>query len=83
MSKSTTGTWDNRLMCNVVSLAYDFTKHTGQIHLLAGDFCDMSGCVAVFEGIDPKVTAIDTFSGERVDTKYRKEGGGWIAFKSA
>ncbi len=60
-------------------MAYDFRSHTGQLYLLDGDCCDMTGCVALFEGTDPKVTAINTYSGDKADTVYRKEGTGWNA----
>jgi len=79
MSKPTSAVWDKRLKCNVVSLAYDFHSHTGQLYLLDGDCCDMTGCVALFEEIDPKVTAINTYSGDHADTVYRKEGKEWNA----
>jgi hypothetical protein len=39
----------------------------------------MDGCVALFEGVDPQVTAIDTFAGNQADTMYRKEGSQWNA----
>jgi hypothetical protein len=70
---------DQRLKCHVISLAYDFRRHEGQLYLLDGDCCDMTGCVNLFEGIDPKVTAISTFSGDNADTVYRKEGKEWNA----
>lgn len=79
MSKPTKATWDKRLKCSVVSLTYDFGSHTGQLYLLAGDCCDMTSCVALFEGIDPKVTAIDTYSGDEADTMYRKDRTEWHA----
>lgn len=80
MSKPTRGVCDDRLKCNVISLAYDFRTHTGQLYLLDGDCCDMTGCVALFEKIDRKVKAINTYSGDQEDTMYRKEGKEWNAF---
>ena len=77
MNKPTRGVLDKRLMCHVISLAYDFRSHAGQVYFPDGECCDMSGCVALFEGIDPKVTIVRTFSGDREDTVYRKEGKGW------
>ncbi len=79
MSRMTGVTWNERLKCGVVSLAYDFGSHTGQLHLPDGDCCDMTGCVALFQGIDPKVTAIHTHSGGQADTVYRKGGTEWNA----
>ena len=80
MSRPTRTPWDERLKCDVVSLVYDFRSHTGQLNLPDGDCCDMSGCLALFEAIDPKVTAINTHSGDKADTVYRKEGTEWKAF---
>ena len=73
--------WDERLMCRVISLTYDFPGRTGRLHLFEGDCCDMSGCVSLFEGIDPQVAAIHTYSGDRADTLYRKKGTKWYAFE--
>jgi hypothetical protein len=79
MSVSRRGVLDERLMCHVTSLAYDFLGHSGQLYLLDGDCCDMRGCVALFEEIDPKVTSISTYAGDKTDTLYRKEGKKWHA----
>lgn len=82
MSKSTGLDWDERLKCGVVSLAYDFGSHTGQLHLPDGHCCDMTGCIDLFQEIDPEVTAIYTYSGGRADTAYRKSGTKWNALLS-
>jgi hypothetical protein len=65
------------LMCGVLSLSYDFAGHEGIITFPRGDCCDMSGCIRLFEAIDPGVVAIDTFSGDEPDTAYRKRNGVW------
>lgn len=80
MSKPTRATWDERLKCHVVSIGYDLLTNMGQLYLLDGDCCDMTGCVALFERIDPKVTAINTYSGDKADTMYRKAGMKWKAY---
>jgi hypothetical protein len=80
MSEPTRAVWNERLRCHVVSLAHDFRNHTGQVYLLDGECCDMTGCVALSEEIDPEVTAVRTFSGDRADTMYRKQGKEWSAF---
>jgi hypothetical protein len=80
MSRSKRTAWDERLVCDVISLAYDFRSQTGELYFPGGNCCDMSGCVAVFEGIDPKVTAINTYSGDEAETMCRKEGKKWNAF---
>ena len=72
--------WDKRLQCRVISLAYDFTSRRGLLYMHDGDCCNMMPCVNLFLGIDPEVAAIDTFSGENPDTVYRKEDGEWHAF---
>ena len=77
MSKPSSGTWHEGLHCNVVSLVYDFRSHTGQLYVLDGECGDMTACVTIFEGIDPKVAAIDTYSGGKSDMTYRKVGGEW------
>lgn len=82
MSKQIKAPWDDRLMCHVVSLAYDFRSHMGQVYMLDGNCCDMTGCLSLFQGIDPKVTAIETYSGDKADTVYRKEDEEWSAFVS-
>lgn len=40
----------------------------------------MTGCVGLFEAIDPNIVAINTHSGDRADTAYRKAGAEWKAF---
>lgn len=77
MSKLSNGVWNQGLMCHVVWLTYDFHNHTGQLHLLDGENCDMTGCVALFEGIDSEVTTISTISGTKQDMMYRKVGSVW------
>jgi hypothetical protein len=79
MKELSSGAWDERLMCHAVSLTYDFGSHTGRLFLPGRDRCDMTGCVKMFEGIDPKVTAIQTYSGNKPTTMYRKDGGEWRA----
>ena len=75
--------WDERLKCGVVSLAYDFRSRTGQLYLPDGHCCDMTGCIALFQAIDPDVTAIKTYSGDKADTAYRKKGTEWKALLSS
>lgn len=72
--------WQERLMCSVVSLDYDFRERTGRLCMARGNCCDMKGCLDLFRGIDPKVKVIATFSGEKRDTVYRKENKQWNAY---
>ena len=69
--------WDERLMCGVERLSYDFATRKGVVVFPRGDCCDFRGCLRLFEAIDPGVVAIDTWSGDRPDTIYRKRGGTW------
>ena len=68
-----------RLQCGVDRIEYDFRSAKGSLHLRAGDCCDMKGCIELFAAIDPEVQAIDTFSGEKSDTRYWRQDGEWHA----
>jgi hypothetical protein len=70
--------WDERLKCHVVSLDYDFRIHAGELFLTDGGCCDRTGCLKLFEAIDPDVQLIDTYSGAKADAVFRKEGSMWI-----
>jgi hypothetical protein len=42
----------------------------------------MSGCIEIFESLDPEVRQIETFSGDEPDTMYaRDRGGKWRAYR--
>jgi hypothetical protein len=41
----------------------------------------MSGCIALFKGIDPEVSLIQTYSGSRPDTVYSLDDGEWRAHR--
>lgn len=83
MSKAMLTEWDERLMCGVKALSYDFATRTGAIAFPPYHCCDMTGCTRLFEAIDPGVIAIDTYSGDRPDTVYRKRRGTWEAMRRA
>ena len=72
----------SKLMCNAKTIQYDFDKKTGTLIMLDGDCCDMSGCIAFFEMIDPDVRPIATISGTAPDTSYVRTGSGWVAHLS-
>jgi hypothetical protein len=73
---------EDRLMCEVTSLAYDFRKKIGRLKMADGDCCDMSGCIAMFSAIDREVSRIETYSGVRKDTLYVRSGTVWSAYAS-
>jgi len=79
----TEGKWDERLVCRVQHLSYDFRTRTGELHFPECNCCDMGGAVALFRAIDPDVRLIRTFAGGRPDTVYRfnvGDSGEWSAF---
>jgi hypothetical protein len=67
------------LMCEIKSLSYDFDEKVGTLVMEDGDCCDMAGCIALFEAIDPAVKGIATISGEQPDTMYVRSASGWVA----
>lgn len=62
------------LMCRVISLNYDFDAKSGRLVVAPGDNCNMTGCTDLFLAIDPRVRVIETFSGDKRDTTYRRLG---------
>jgi hypothetical protein len=50
----------DRFQCFAQRLEYDFTTRTGLLVMNEHDCADMSGCIKVFEGIDPEVKIIRT-----------------------
>ena len=48
--------------------------------LAPGHCTDMVGAIEFCRGVDPDVTAIATFSGDQLDTRYRKGDNGWQAY---
>jgi hypothetical protein len=73
------GKWDERLICHVQQLTYDFCTQTGKLDLPAANCCDMTGAIKLFTAIDPDVQAIETFAGGEPDTVYSRNRGEWTA----
>jgi len=71
---------DERLMCRVNNLTYNFLTHSGELFLPEFNCCDMTGCRTLFESIDAQVTEIRTYAGNERDTMYRKVDDEWKAF---
>ena len=65
------------LMCEAVSLSYDFETRTGQLVMAPENSCDMNTCVALFRKIDEKVQRIVTFAGGVADLSFRLGSSGW------
>lgn len=68
------------LLCEVSGLSYDFKTLTGALRMSSWNCCDMSACIALFEGIDAGVKRIYTFAGDKPDTIYARSARGWRAF---
>lgn len=75
--------FDNRTMCEILSLDYDFETHSGNLYMGPSSATDMGGCIEIFTGIDPKVQEIKTWrtmNTEKVkDTFYVKKNSDWHA----
>jgi hypothetical protein len=73
------GAWREDLQTSVWSIEYDFIERRGTLRLPPLCCTDMSGCVRLFERIDPGVEAIDvTTPDEHVNT-YRRLASGWTS----
>ncbi len=72
-------TYHPELQCDVLGIAYDFVTKLGIVHIEEGDCTDMTGCIDVFQRIDPRVMQIQTIAGGRDDTRYARRRGQWIA----
>jgi hypothetical protein len=80
MNNEYAGQWDERLQCYALILDYDFCTHTGKLHLADGDNCNMTGCIELFQSIDPQVRNILIYSREEEDTSYRKTNTSWESY---
>lgn len=70
--------FDERLMCDVRELNYDFTSRTGTIMIGDGNCTDMQGCIGLFCAIDCEVLSIETIAlGEHERTVYVRINGEW------
>jgi hypothetical protein len=65
------------LMCDVISLSYDFDKRAGRLNMAPSGCCSVSGLTALFIAIDPNVERIVTFAGDSPDSMYQRGPEGW------
>ncbi|MDX0897453.1 hypothetical protein GOD90_10665 [Sinorhizobium medicae] len=73
-------TVDNpELMCTVYGLSYNFVTRAGLLVMGEGNCCDMSGCINLFQRIDPNVQRISTVAWNAQDTIYERRDTQWIA----
>jgi hypothetical protein len=71
--------WHSECQCHLTGLSYDFAQHVGLLLMAEGECCDMTGCVRLFEAIDPNCARIETVSGKEIDTAYVRNERGWRA----
>lgn len=67
------------LMCEPLTVTYDFRSRVGVVNMPEGDCTDMTGAIRFFERMDQDVEMIQTYSGDDLDTVYVKRGGEWCA----
>lgn len=71
---------DTRLRCTPYEVHYDFEKRHGVLIMGQRNCSDMTGCINLFRGIDPKVKFIQTYADKELDTGYiRRDNGKWSA----
>jgi hypothetical protein len=63
------------LSTNVRRIEYDFEMRAGFLHMSLGCCTDMSGCIRLFQRIDPNIRVIYTLSGSVEDVAYYREQG--------
>ena len=71
--------FNEELQCTPIRLGYDFARHLGTLNLMRGERCDIAGCIALFERIDPKLERINIFSGANRMGHYVRVAGEWCA----
>jgi hypothetical protein len=74
--------WHKGLQCYVKAIEYRPADRLGVLEMDSDSCCDMAGCIALFEAIDPEVENIVTRAGESPDTSYRRKAGRWQAVTS-
>lgn len=65
--------------CDAHRVTYDFKTRSGRLDIGNGGCCDMSGCISLFQQIDPAVASITTYSDGDIDTIYTRTAGKWSA----
>lgn len=70
-----TGVMNNRMSCCLRGITC--SRHDVVFYFPEGDCCDMNGAVEVATAVHPKCKRIITISGDKLDTVYGLEKGGW------
>lgn len=60
-------------------ITYEFDTHRGELYQPDDVCCDMTECIAAFMTLDPDVWWIRTWSGDREDTTYKRQGKQWYS----
>lgn len=72
--------WSDDLICEWNSWEVHGTKpKTLVLRLAPGHCCDMGGAIHVAQGLMPEVETVITYSGDKPDTVYFREGNDWQA----
>lgn len=74
------GIWCRLLVCNILSLQYDFVARKGTLFLPELNCCDMMGCISMFKNIDQGAVQIDVIVNGKPDISYRRMNEKWYAF---
>lgn len=84
-ASSTEGTYVDLVMCNVISLNYNYADKELTLYLEEYNCVDMRGTIILACRIDSNVKRIQTFAGEMADVCYVKTNGKWeaVMFKRA
>jgi hypothetical protein len=67
------------LGCAILSIRYDFEKHTGHVYVPANNCVDMKSTIEFFTMLCPHVIHIITWCDNNLDTQYVIHKGEWIA----
>ena len=63
------------LKCRPLSLDFNMTNRWARLHMAEGECCDMSGCIELVQRISYGIDYIETYSGNKKDTCYRRVNG--------
>jgi hypothetical protein len=77
------GVWSDLLQCFVLTVYYDPEAQCGDLHLPDRSWCDMSGCIALFQRLDPEVQQIQVWERSDRTNLYRRVGKRWEAMEFA
>lgn len=70
----------NDLVCEVLSLTYDFEKRYGRLNIPALQSTDLGGCTELFQQIDPDVSVIEVLAGGKLNNLYKREESEWESY---